>query len=497
MRPDEELCWWSAARVARAIARRELSAREYLRTLLARIERHNAALGLVVTLDERAFEAATVADEAVVHGAELPPLHGVAMTVKDALATGGLRTTGGETELATYVPREDAVAVAGARRAGAIVFGKTNLPAGSGDLQAYNDLFGVARNPWHPGFTTGGSSGGAAGAVAAGFTPLELGSDVAGSLRVPAAHCGVFAHKPSFGAVSMFGHVPPAPYKPTVPDISVIGPFARDVDDLEILLDVICGPHPWDRQAWQLSLPPARPVRRVAAWFDDPYCPVDEEVRASLEYAANLLAASGVELRPAAPPGIKLETSDQIFRRLLAAVAVNDVTAEQAERIAAGQAPAPAQLGGEFVAQRYRDWMEADERRTRLRMRWQAFFSRYDAILLPVVANLATAHDHRPFAERTVAVNGRQRPYWEQTVWAGLTGMAYLPSTVVPVRRDSRGLPIGIAIAGPYLGDRTTLAAARLLADVLPRLGHPTLPGAGSTGGTRSELSETQGALHP
>lgn len=473
-------CWWPATRVAMAISARELSAREYLGLLLERIERHNAALGLVVSLDERAMLAAAEADAAVARGEDLPPLHGVAMTVKDSLATAGLPTTGGLVELAGHRPRADAVAVAGARRAGAIVFGKTNLPAGSGDLQAYNDLFGTARNPWHRGYTTSGSSGGAAGAVAAGFTPMEMGSDVAGSIRLPAATCGVLAHKPSFGTVSMSGHVPPAPYRPTAVDMAVVGPMARDVDDLEILLEAMAGPHPLDAPAWRLTLPPARAVRRVAAWFDDPYCPVDDQVRGAMEHAADLLATRGVEVHRCAPPGIRLATCDQIFRRLLAGVAINEVSAEQVEQIAAGRLPAPASLGGEHVGQRYRDWTQADEMRTRLRLRWQTFFTGYDAILLPVAANLAAQHDHRPFAERTVTVNGQRRPYWDQIVWAGLTGMAYLPSTVVPVGRDSRGLPIGMAIAGDYLADRTTLAVARLLREVMPPLGHPCLEPAGT-----------------
>ncbi|WFE59462.1 amidase family protein [Micromonospora sp. WMMD712] len=487
---DDELCWWPARQVARAIADGQLSAREYLRALLARIDRYDGALGLVVTRNERAEAEAAAADEAVVRGDPLPPLHGVAMTVKDSFATAGLRTTGGL--LPDFVPDEDAAAVAGARRAGAIILGKTNLPRASRDLQAYNELFGTARNPWDPTLTTSGSSGGAAGALAAGFTPLEIGSDVAGSIRIPAGFCGVTGLKPTFGTVSMYGHVPPMPFNRALPDIAMVGPLARDVDDLEILFDAISGPDPWDRPAWRLSLPPASRPRRVAAWFDDPYCPVDGEVRAAVEQAADALAGTGVAVRATSPLGIRLEQSDQIFRKLIAGTAIDDISGEEAELIAAGMRPPTGVLGGEHVHQSHRDWVVANELRTRMGLRWRAFFSRYDALLLPVAPNTAPAHDHRPFAQRTITVDGQPRPYWDQLVWAGVTGMCYLPSVVVPVRLDARGVPIGVAVAGPRLGDRTVLETARVLARTLGPIGRPALgsgPSATPPDGARRELA--------
>lgn len=471
----DEPCWWPARRVAAAIAERRLSALEYLDSQLARVERGNAQLNAVVSLDERARDWARAADDAVRRGEPLGPLHGVAMTVKDCLATQGLRTTAGMSMLSGYVPREDAAVVSALRAAGAIIFGKTNLPEGSGDLQAYNDVFGLAHNPWHAAYSPSGSSGGAAAAVAAGLTPIEVGSDVAGSIRLPAANCGVFGHKPSYGIVSMRGHIPPAPFRLRQLDISVVGPLARDIDDLALALRVIAGPHPWDQPAWRLSLPPAGPVRRVATWFDDPYCPVEHEVREALEAAAESLARTGVTVVAARPPGVRLETSDAIFRQLLATVALTNFTRDEIEEIAAGRRDAGAGLGAASVVQRYWDWAEADNKRLRLRERWRQFFTEYDAILLPVAPNLAIAHDQRPFAERRITVNGVERPYWDQTVWAGLTGVSYLPSTVVPLRRDSRGVPIGIAVAGDYLRDLTTLAVARRVADAVGPIGRPDL----------------------
>lgn len=459
--------WWSARRVARAIASGELSSVEYLDILLDAVRRHDD-LGLVVTLDEHARSACAEADAAVRRGDVLGPLHGVCMTVKDSFATRHLRTTAGMTSLASHRPREDATVVAALRRAGAVIYGKTNTAEAAADIQTHNEVFGLSRNPWHPGHTTSGSSGGAAGAVAAGFTPVEIGSDVAGSVRLPAAACGVYAHKPSFGTVSMHGHLP-ANRLPGAIDMSVPGPLARCVDDLETMVSVMCGPDPWDAPAWRLSLPPARPLGRVAAWFDDPYCPVDTQVRAALERAAGALRDAGVRVVPASPRGVDLAACDEVFHRMLSRVCLRDPTPQEL----AGAPATDNRLGTRFLAQRHNDWLVADSQRTRMREHWRLFFQRYDAILLPVAPNRTGTHDLRPFPERRVTIDGVQRPYWDQIVWAGLTGVSYLPTTVVPVGLDSAGLPIGVAVAGPYLGDRTTLALARLLESVLAPVGHP------------------------
>lgn len=477
-RDDGRPCWWPASKVAAEIAAKRLSAREFLDGQRDRIAELDPALGLVVTMDERADAAALAADEAVARGAPLGPLHGVAITVKDSLSTEGLRTTCGSPDFLDNVPGEDAQAVAALRQAGAIIFGKTNLPEYAADVQTDGPLFGPARNPWHSGYTTGGSSGGSAGAVAAGFSPVELGSDVAGSIRIPAAHCGVFGHKPSYGIVSMHGHVP-FPRKYTAPDMSVIGPLSRSVPDLALLLDIIAGPGPLDRSAWRLELPGPRPLRRVAAWFDDPYCPVDHELRAALTDAAAALAGDGVQVDIGSPTQLGLDLdfrqSDGVFRRMLAAAASGGYPPDLIEDIATGRRPAGAELGAEFVAQRHRDWLAASERRAHLRQRWAEFFCRYDGILLPVAPNRVCRHDPRPFAERSIVVNGERRPYWDQIVWAGLTGVSYLPSTVVPIGLDHRGLPMGLAVAGPFLEDRTTLSLAGRLARLLPALPPPPL----------------------
>ncbi|MEU3601339.1 amidase family protein [Streptomyces sp. NPDC006798] len=475
---DEEIRWWPAVEVARAVAARELSAREYLSALLAAVERDNPRLRLVATVCERAGEAAAEADAATMRGGPLPPLHGVAMTVKDCFSTAGTRTTGGAAALSAHRPVRDADAVAALRRAGCVVFGKTNLPEYSADVQTHNELFGTARNPWDPAFSPGGSSGGSAGAVAAGFTPVELGSDVAGSIRLPASHCGVLGHRPSFRTVPTYGHVPPLPFAHTVPDLTAAGPFSRTAADLVAVFEAVAGPDSRDAPGWRLELPPARPVRRVAAWFDDPYCPVDPDVRHVLERAADRLADTGVLVERTVPRGVRLDASDRVFRSLLAPVAYGRYSVRDAAAIARGERSPGAELGAEHVGQTHRSWAEADGNRARLRLHWRRFFEEagYDAILLPAGPTAALPHDHRPLADRHIVVGGRRRPYWDQIVWAGLTGVCELPTTVVPAGLTPGGLPVGLAVTGPYLGDRTTLALAGALERVLPPLGRPPVP---------------------
>jgi len=298
---------WPARRLAAAIASKQLASRELLQTFLDRIERFNPALNAVVTLDaERAMQAASAADQAVAQGRALGPLHGLPVTIKDAIEVAGLRSTGGAAELSGHVPQTDAVAVSRLRAAGAIVFGKTNVPRWSSDIQTYNELFGTTSNPWDPARTPGGSSGGAATAVAAGLTSFELGTDIADSVRIPAHFCGVFGLKPSFGVIPQRGYLDHVGGGTTDADINVFGPIARHADDLDLLLGVLAGPEPERETAWRLELPPPRRTTlkgmRIGLWLEDPGCPMDREVLALLRAAADLLADAGARIEEAHPP---------------------------------------------------------------------------------------------------------------------------------------------------------------------------------------------------
>jgi len=273
-----DIALWPAHRLAEAIRRRQLSSREVLDEYLARVERLNPPLNAVVTLDaDAARAAADAADAAVARGDAVGPLHGVPMTIKDTYETAWMRTTCG-LEAWDHVPERDAEAVRRLRGAGAVIFGKTNTPTLAGDWQTFNPIFGTTNNPWDTTRTTGGSSGGSAAAVATGMTALELGSDIAGSIRVPSNWCGTCGHKPSWGVVPQRGHLPPAPGALADSDLQVMGPMARDVDDLELGLDILAGPAGDAAVGWRLELPASRGASlrelRLAVWLDDPAYPV-------------------------------------------------------------------------------------------------------------------------------------------------------------------------------------------------------------------------------
>src|SRR5215813_3710365 len=277
-----ELAYTTAIDLAKKIRQRELSSREALDYFLARVATLDKTINSVVTIDaERARAEADAADAALARGEMRGPLHGVPMTIKDSFQTAGMRTTSGAPELADFVPQEDAWPVARLRAAGAIIFGKTNLPIYAGDLQSYNEVFGTTNNPYDLSRTPGGSSGGAAAALACGFTPLELGSDIAGSIRLPCHMSGVVGHKPSYGIVPAHGQIPGPPGTLTLADLAVAGPMARTIDDLKLGLDIMAGPNRWEHPAWKLKLPAPRRTAlkdyRVAAWLDDPTCRVEPE----------------------------------------------------------------------------------------------------------------------------------------------------------------------------------------------------------------------------
>ena len=284
----DELSHRSASECLAALRTREVSSLELVDACIARIEALNPELNAVVATDyDRARETARVADAARANGNTLGLLHGLPMTIKDSLETAGLVTTSGAPELRDYVPQEDAVAVHRAIEAGAIILGKTNLPIYAGDWQTYNTVYGRTNNPWNLARTVGGSSGGAAAAIAAGFVPLEIGSDIGGSIRTPAHYCGVYGHKPSYGIVPGRGHIPGPPGTKSEADLAVVGPLARTAGDLQLALDVIAGPDTLMRDGWSLNLPASRADRlsefRVGYWLDDPLCPIDATVRDELE----------------------------------------------------------------------------------------------------------------------------------------------------------------------------------------------------------------------
>ena len=469
----------SAVDLVAAIRRHEVGCRELLDHHVARVERLNPRINAVVTLDvERARRRADAADRALARGEAVGPLHGLPMTIKDVMETAGLRTTSGADVYADHVPAADATAVARLVAAGAVVFGKTNTPALAMDCQTYNSLFGTTSNPFDTSRAPGGSSGGAAAALAAGLTPLELGTDIGGSIRNPAHYCGVYGHKPTFGIVPMRGYIPPPPGTLSDTDVNVIGPLARTADDLALALDVLAGPDDERAVAWRLALPPPRRTAlreyRVAAWLDDPECPTDGDVGARLQGAVDALAAAGARVDDRARPALALREAYRNYYQLLCLATCGILGPDEFASLAgyADRLPPDADhLMARFarsLTARHRDWVVLHEARERYRSVWADFFRKHDVLLCPVTPVAAIPHDQNPnWADRTIRVNGETRPYEDQLVWAGLVGMAYLPATAAPVGRTPGGLPVGIQIVGPYLEDRTPIDLARRLADLV------------------------------
>lgn len=443
----------------------DISAVELLDEHLARHEMLHSRLNAIVTTDvDGAKQQAADIDRARSKGDDLGPLAGLPMTVKDALATKGMRSTGGAIELTDHVPTDDAASVAHARNAGAVIWGKSNLPRWSGDIQAVNEMFGRTGNPWDLGRTPGGSSGGAAAAVATCLTPVEIGTDIGGSVRLPAHFSGVCGHKPSFGVVPQRGYIDHITYGALDADVNVVGPLARTVDDLELMLDVISD-HPH-------RLTPARNNARelrVAAWLDDPACPVSNDVATVLESAVSALEAAGVKVDRNARPAHEFGDVYSIGMPLVSAATSPGRTDEEYERLLERSNDADPTMAMRARAStiRHRDWLLMSEQRELRRRNWDRFFNDFDILLAPTAFIAAFEHiDGGNLYTRTLEVDGATRPYADLIAWTTQFGYVYLPATVVPAGRTQSGLPVGLQIVGPFMGDRTTLEFARLVESV-------------------------------
>ncbi len=484
-----DLTQTSATALLQLLQTRRIGALELLDQLLARHDDLNPHLNAVVGLErDSARAAARRADNtpADARGA----LHGLPMTCKDVWEVEGFTATCGLPELAQHRPQADADAVARLRRAGAIPFGKTNVPTLAADHQTYNPVYGVTNNPWDVSRTPGGSSGGAAAAIAAGLTPLELGSDIGGSIRCPSHFCGIYGHKSSYGIVPLRGHIPPFPGSNVAPPLGVAGPMARHPLDLELALDVLAGPAATDTQAWAFRLPEARHARlrdfRVAVWVDAvPYSTDSRYLEAIRSYALDLERV-GVTVDWQARPAFNAADSDDLYVALLfRAISAGMPEAVLSETdAAAGLYTADPRQYPQRIARAmrlpYSAFVDLLEQQQRLCAQWRAFFTQVDLLLCPIMPNSAFAHDHSGQGAghiaqyaRSLQVDGRPVPYLHGLQWPGLATVANLPSTAIPTGRCIDGLPVGFQAIGPYLEDRTALRFAAL---THAAFGAPPLP---------------------
>jgi len=466
------LAYETATALAGKIRGKEISSRELTELYIGRIEKRDPGINAVVVRDfERALEAADRADAALASGQGVGPLHGVPMTIKEAYDVEGLPTTWGIPAFAKNIAAADAAVVQLFKTAGAHFLGKTNVPIQLGDFQSYNEIYGTTNNPWNPERTPGGSSGGSSAALAAGLCALESGSDIGGSIRNPAHYCGVYGHKPTWGVVSSEGHALPGMV--ALPDIAVVGPLARSAEDLVVALDVVAGVDSFNRRGWKLDLP--RPEKRslaefrVAVWPTDPQCPVSTVVADRVQSVTDRLAKLGAKVSDTARPEFEVSESHRIYLSMLQGQTCAGIPDDVFERLEEGaRALDPAEsndtaLAIRAIVQTHRDWVRNTHGRARLRLAWEAFFKEWDILLCPQMPTTAFPHDHSPFPERILEVDGRAVPYLTQVFWAGLITVAYLPSTVFPTGLAEDGLPIGLQAAGAEFNDYTCLQFARLM----------------------------------
>ena len=463
----------TATSLAAALRARRISAVELLELYLARVKAHNPRINAVVELAvARARKAARAADRALARGERGRPLLGVPMTIKESFDVAGMRTTWGDPALKDNVARRDALAVQRLEAAGAIVFGKTNVPLMLADWQTFNAIHGTTNNPWDLARGPGGSSGGSAAALAAGLTGLEAGSDIGASIRNPAHYCGVYGHKPTWGIASPRGQALPG--RVSASDISVIGPMARGAGDLALALDAMAGPDAIDGRGWRLALPreTRRDLRdfRVAVILDDRNAEVDASVQGEIARLAAFLRRRGAKVSMKARPAIDFDEVMRVYIALLRSATSARISDEALARMVDDVRKLPPgtddyrarSLRGNTLL--HRDWLRANEQRHRMRLAWDAFFEDWDVVLCPAATTAAFLHDQEGERwERMVDVNGGKQPGTDQMFWAGLGCAFYLPGTVAPVGETRDGLPIGVQVMAAQYRDHTSIRFAQLL----------------------------------
>jgi amidase len=444
----KEVLFSGAAQLAAAIRAGHTSASEVLEAHLAQIERHNPALNAVVTLDaERAHEQARLADAALARGDACGPLHGVPFTLKDAHATAGMRTTTGFPPFADHVPDEDSPVVARLKAAGGILIGKTNVPTMLADFQTSNPIFGRTNNPWDLSRTPGGSSGGAAAALAAGMTPFEIGTDLSGSIRIPAQFCGLFGLKPTEHRVSLVGLIPGLPPIRSVRVMSCVGPLARSAEDLALIYRIIAGPdgHDTDLAPVPVEQPLTRAIAglRVAIAPTFPGIPAASDIRNTISELGRLLARAGADVEQAAVPELdytqELASAGQLIQMMTGAF---------------DEEGPPATLAQYFAALHRRDQSIHA---------WEQFFQSWDFLVCPASMTTAFAHCE---PGSSLLVDGQEQSYWMVSAHSTLFNYTGHPAAVLPFALDREGLPIGVQVVARHWDEARLLAVAEAISEI-------------------------------
>jgi amidase len=458
-----------ATQLADLVRTRKIGALELLDHYIARVEKHDPRINAVVVRDfDRARGRARALDSQMDKSAAL---FGVPMTAKESFDVEGLPSTRGHMEAKDKPVRKSSIAVRRLEAAGAVVFGKTNVPVDLADWQSYNPVYGTTSNPWHADHTPGGSSGGSAASLAAGLAGFEIGTDIGGSIRVPAHYCGVYGHKPTYALLPNYGD--PATSSAAGTDISVLGPMARSASDLAVALDILAGPDP-DETAMTMTLPAPRfrGLRdlRVAVWAEQPGQVTDHETTAKLLELADALEREGVTVSRTVRPAFDATEAYHLYLQLLDAAWSGRISEEviDAKRKRAAALADTANSADDIMMRMvdatHRTWLGLNEKRFQRRRAWSAFFREWDVLLCPVIATAALPHRQDGATwDRKITIDGREIAYNDMLFWPGLIGGYHLPGTVAPMGLTKAGLPLGVQIAGPIYGDRSTIAAAALL----------------------------------
>jgi amidase len=462
----------SATQMLQALQNRKISSVELLEIHLAQIAQFNPHINAIITPNnENAKQMAQDADQARTQGDE-SVLLGLPVTFKDCISVSGLRSTMGVAEYRDHIPEHEAVIASRVKRAGAIVLGKTNIPPWADDWQTDNAVFGRTSNPWNLDYTSGGSTGGGAAALAAGLTPLEFGSDMAGSIRVPAAFCGVYGHRPSETALPQTGGNPWWVLPNPTLAFAVQGPLARYAEDLELALDVTAGADQGEDVAWQLHIPAARHKRlqdfRIALLPSIDWLPVEPDIIQALHSFMEKLAQIGITVTEVQPQwGEGLRDYYKLFLSMINArysLGMDEETRDNAiaelrlknDEFANAEAAGYAALASDYIG-----WFT---KRENYRAAFRAFFKEWDVLIAP--ANMVTAfrHSNLPWQERFFNIDDQSVSYNKQMVYASIATLSGQPSTVFPIGFNNAGLPIGIQAIGPYLEDRTSIRFTQLYA---------------------------------
>lgn len=457
----------TASEAAAAVRAKRISSRELTNIAFERIDRYNPKLNaIVLQFREQAMARAKDADDATARGRSTGPLHGVPVTIKEAFAYKGSPNTWGIEALKNVNSPRTAVAVERLESAGAIVIGKTNVPYLLSDWQSYNSIYGTTNNPWDLKRTPGGSTGGGAAALAAGLGHLTLGSDIGGSIRVPAHFCGVYGHKPSLNLVSIEGHEP-GPYEgsPAPPsDLAVAGPLARSAQDLELSLRVLGAPDRDAARAWTWSLPAPRQKRlsdfRIGYIMGDQSVPLSSDVAAVYERTLAALRRAGARLDHGWPAGLDVKAQFDTYRYLLFSVLGADISNEEREEYRRRFLKDPRDIIAAAAVAPHSRWLGETQNRLRFRALWQQYFDTHDVFLMPVAFTAAFPHDHSARDTRTIDTPEGKRPYMDLLYWIATATLTGLPATVAPLGLTRSGLPAGLQIIGPMWEDATPIQFA-------------------------------------